>query len=646
MMTHRCVAIMVLAALGAAGRTGAADDVRLNQIQVIGTHNSYHIAPHPNVMGLIAAGGKGLAEGLDYTHPPLGEQFSRLGIRQIELDVFADPRGGHYAEPSARKLLKLQGKDPGPDPDEGGRLRKPGLKVIHVQDVDYISTTPTFVDALKAVRAWSAAHPRHVPIMVLVELKDQSVPTLATRPVRFGKDELDSVDAEILSVFSRGEILAPDDVRGSSETLPEALKSRGWPSLDSARGKVMFALDNEGALRDLYLEGHPALRGRLLFTTVAPEHSAAAWMKVNDPVRDFDRIQSLVRDGFLVRTRADADTRQARKNDPSQRDKALASGAQYVSTDYAEPRPEFSGYKVRLPNDVVARSNPINGSKTTADLEGSSPAKFGEDGFADSNGVKIHYVTAGKGPLVVMIHGFPDFWYTWREQMPALAEHFQVVAIDQRGYNLSDKPEGVGNYAMDKLVGDVLAVIKHFKREKAIIVGHDWGGAVAWTLAMTHPEAVDRLIVLNLPHPKGLARELANNPEQQKNSQYAREFQKPDAAQKVLPRMLTLWVKDKEARAVYLEAFRRSSIEGMLNYYKANYPREGAKDDRQYPTVKCPVLLIHGLKDPALLPGALNETWKWVDNELTLLTIPGAGHFVQQDASERVTRAMLSWLPH
>jgi epoxide hydrolase 4 len=199
---------------------------------------------------------------------------------------------------------------------------------------------------------------------------------------------------------------------------------------------------------------------------------------------------------------------------------------------------------------------------------------------------------------------------------------------------------------MDKLVGDVLAVIKHFKREKAIIVGHDWGGAVAWTLAMTHPEAVDRLIVLNLPHPKGLARELANNPEQQKNSQYAREFQKPDAAQKVLPMVLTLWVKDKEARAVYLEAFRRSSIEGMLNYYKANYPKEGAKDDRQYPIVKCPVLLIHGLKDPALLPGALNDTWKWVDNELTLLTIPGAGHFVQQDASERVTRAMLSWLPH
>jgi hypothetical protein len=116
-MTHRYKTILALAVLGSVGIARAADDVRLNQIQVIGTHNSYHVAPHPNVMGLIAAGGKNLAEGLDYTHPPLADQFSRLGIRQIELDVFADPKGGHYAEPSARKILKGQGKDPGPDPD-------------------------------------------------------------------------------------------------------------------------------------------------------------------------------------------------------------------------------------------------------------------------------------------------------------------------------------------------------------------------------------------------------------------------------------------------------------------------------------------------------------------------------------------------
>src|SRR5205807_7434651 len=133
--------------------------------------------------------------------------------------------------------------------------------------------------------------------------------------------------------------------------------------------------------------------------------------------------------------------------------------------------------------------------------------ELGEDGFADSGGVKIHYVTSGKGPLVIMLHGFPDFWYTWRDQMPALAKHFQVVAIDLRGYNKSDQPTGVENYTVDKLVGDVDAVRKHFKEDRAVIVGHDWGGMIAWSYAMTHPEHMDRLIILNLPHPRGLLRE-------------------------------------------------------------------------------------------------------------------------------------------
>src|SRR5947209_10788823 len=126
-----------------------------------------------------------------------------------------------------------------------------------------------------------------------------------------------------------------------------------------------------------------------------------------------------------------------------------------------------------------------------------SAAEPGEEGFVDSQGVKIHYVTQGKGPLVVLIHGFPDYWYTWRDQMPALAKHFQVVAIDQRGYNLSDQPKGVDEYALEKLVGDVDAVVTHFKKDKAVIVGHDWGGAVAWGYAMAHPDRIDRLIVLN-----------------------------------------------------------------------------------------------------------------------------------------------------
>jgi pimeloyl-ACP methyl ester carboxylesterase len=270
-----------------------------------------------------------------------------------------------------------------------------------------------------------------------------------------------------------------------------------------------------------------------------------------------------------------------------------------------------------------------------------------ENGYADSGGVKIHYAALGdkKNPLIVMIHGFPDFWYTWRDQMAALSSDYYVVAIDQRGYNLSDKPKGVENYDMRLLAGDVVAVIKSLGREKAIIVGHDWGGAVSWTLAMYQPQYVEKLIILNLPHLRGLSRELANNPQQQKNSQYARNFQQPDAAAKVSPEQIAFWVKDPEAKKKYVEAFKRSDIDAMLNYYKRNYPREPYKEDTSpVVKVKAPVLMIHGLDDTALLPGALNNTWEWLDSDLTLVTIPKAGHFVQQDASDMVTRSIKMWL--
>jgi pimeloyl-ACP methyl ester carboxylesterase len=270
--------------------------------------------------------------------------------------------------------------------------------------------------------------------------------------------------------------------------------------------------------------------------------------------------------------------------------------------------------------------------------------ELGEHGFVDSSGVKIHYVTRGKGPLLVMLHGFPDYWYTWRKQIPALAEQFQVVVIDLRGYNESDKPEGVENYAMPKLVGDVKAVVEHFGGKQAVIVGHDWGGAIAWSFAMRHPELIDRLIILNLPHPAALARELANNPAQQKASAYARHFQTPHAASELTAEGLTFWVKDPDAKAKYVEAFKKSSFEAMLNYYKANYPREPYKPRSEMPKVKCPVLMIHGLKDVALLPGALNDTWLWLEKDLTLVTIPEAGHFVQQDAADFVTKQMTRWL--
>jgi pimeloyl-ACP methyl ester carboxylesterase len=267
------------------------------------------------------------------------------------------------------------------------------------------------------------------------------------------------------------------------------------------------------------------------------------------------------------------------------------------------------------------------------------------EGYATNNGVRIHYARLGTGPLMVMIHGFPDCWLTWRDQMEALAKDHEVVAIDQRGYNLSDRPKGVENYDMSLLVADVAAVVRARGREKAIIVGHDWGGAVAWTFAMTRPEMTEKLIILNLPHPRGLQHELATNPEQQKNSAYARRFQQEGAHTNLTAEGLTFWITDAAVRARYVDFFKRSDFEAMLHYYKRNYPREPYTEDPS-PVVKvqCPVLMIHGLKDTALGQAALNGNWMYVEKDFTLVTIPGAGHFVQQDAPEMVTRSMRSWL--
>ncbi|HVS62414.1 MAG TPA: alpha/beta hydrolase [Thermoanaerobaculia bacterium] len=279
-------------------------------------------------------------------------------------------------------------------------------------------------------------------------------------------------------------------------------------------------------------------------------------------------------------------------------------------------------------------------------------------GYADSDGVKIHYAEIGSGPPVVFIHGFPDFWYSWRHQMEALAEAgFRAVAIDQRGYNLSDKPEGVAAYAMPNLVGDVVAVIRSLGVEKATVVGHDWGGAVAWQVALNVPQVVDKLIILNLPHPNGMTRELATNPEQQKNSEYARSFQTKSASDPdvffgmpLQPQMMAGWVTDPEAKKHYVEAFEQTDLEATLNYYKANYPRPPYDEawkriqESPGPKVQMPVLQFHGLNDTALNAHGLNDTWEWLEKDLTLVTVPGAGHFVQQDAPELVSETMVWWL--
>ena len=273
-----------------------------------------------------------------------------------------------------------------------------------------------------------------------------------------------------------------------------------------------------------------------------------------------------------------------------------------------------------------------------------------QHGYAMNGDVRLHFVAAGEGPLVIMLHGFPDYWYSWRHQIEELSKTHRVVAMDLRGYNLSDQPEDVSDYVMLALVSDVVAVLDHLGEKNAFVVGNDWGGAIAWLMAAFEPQRVKGLIVCNLPHPTCFSRELRENPRQKEASQYAKAFCEEGAGQRLTPEALVEIVakdREEEVRAHYLEAFRRSSITGMLNYYRAAFPKSDAVAHLRsliLPRIKCPTLVIHGLKDKALLASGLNNTWDYVDAELTIVTLPQAGHFVHQDAPEKANQLIGDWL--
>ena len=280
---------------------------------------------------------------------------------------------------------------------------------------------------------------------------------------------------------------------------------------------------------------------------------------------------------------------------------------------------------------------------------GASAAPAFEDHYANDDGVKIHYVAAGHGPLVVMIHGFPDYWGTWKPLMGELDGSYRVVAMDLRGYNLSDKPQGVENYTFPHLIADIEAVIKAEGQSNAIIIGHDWGAAISWQLAMARPDLVNKLIIMSVPHPAGFAREMATNKAQQAGSQYARNFQTPRFEKNLSPEMLAgMHGPDPAVRAEYLEAFKRSDIGAMLNYYRANYPKTTGPEVQTMGApikpITVPVLVIHGMKDTALNAAGHNGTWDYVTADTTILMIPNAGHWVQHDAQNLVDRTVHDWL--
>ncbi|MGB8223748.1 MAG: phosphatidylinositol-specific phospholipase C1-like protein [Polyangiales bacterium] len=340
--------------------------LQMNEVQVLGTHNSYHIQPRDELLGVLRQledGGfadPGTADSLEYSALPLKEQFDH-GVRQIELDIFADPEGGLYDE---RQGLRFIGQDPVAGLPE---LDEPGLKVLHVQDLDFETHCLTFKICLTTLKEWSDAHSSHLPITVMIEAKDEVIDNPIARelgfaiPIPFGPDEVAGIDDEILSVFPPDQLITPDDVRGEQDSLEDAVLNGGWPMLADARGRIMFVFLNGGTPREYYIEGHPSLTGRVMFTNSVRGEPEAAWFNVNNALNDGQTIRDLVADGYMVRTRADEDTKQARDDDYSLQEAAFASGGQYVSTDYVVPNPDFgTTYSAAVPGGYVARCNPIS----------------------------------------------------------------------------------------------------------------------------------------------------------------------------------------------------------------------------------------------------------------------------------------------
>ncbi len=352
----------------ALAQSSANDPVRMNQIQVIGTHNSYHVGIAPNETKLMQSKHPDRYAQLEYKHRPLDQQLSS-GVRQIELDVFADTQGGRYAHPAGPQYVAAQGLPADPEFDPQGLMNKPGFKVMHVQDWDYRSVCQPFTACLSIVHQWSLAHPRHMPIYILVETKQADLPVElhAVTAEKFTSSTFDLLDAEIRSVFKPSEMITPDDVRGKHETLEEAVLRNGWPALSAARGKVVFLMDQR-PVGPVYLDGHPSLRGRVIFTNAQPGQPDSAFVEENDGTPE--EISALVRKGYLIRTRTDEETREARTNDTAKREASLAGGAQLLSTDYPASEPaSWTGYTVRLPKDAVARCNPINASPACSDAD-------------------------------------------------------------------------------------------------------------------------------------------------------------------------------------------------------------------------------------------------------------------------------------
>jgi pimeloyl-ACP methyl ester carboxylesterase len=276
------------------------------------------------------------------------------------------------------------------------------------------------------------------------------------------------------------------------------------------------------------------------------------------------------------------------------------------------------------------------------------------DGYADIGDIKLHYVEAGEGSLIVLLHGFPEFWYGWRKQIKPLAEAgFRVVAPDLRGYNLSSRPKSVKAYDTEPLVNDIRGLIQQLGHESAMVVGHDWGGTVAWATAMSHPEVVDRLAILNAAHPRKLSQGL-HHPGQLRKSWYFFFFALPELPESVVHannwHFFRHFLHDADPAFTpdeidrYIEAWsQKDAATGMINYYRASLRKSPKRAEAELHPIKTPTLVIWGQRDSYLGPELAEPEHDDVPNLDRVERLPNASHWVHHDEAERVNQLLIDF---
>ncbi|HEY9049876.1 MAG TPA: phosphatidylinositol-specific phospholipase C1-like protein [Ohtaekwangia sp.] len=327
--TGTLLLIFSVLAMSCSSKKEAKHETRLNEIQFIGSHNSYKQAIDTAFFKLLLAKDSNVL-GLDYHHLPLSEQLE-LGLRGLEIDVSHDPTGGRYQNPQGIAWAKQAGIILPPH-DTAHILSQPGMKVLHVSDIDFRSSCLTFKNCLTEIKNWSDAHPDHTPILITINTKDSGLDRPdATKVLPFTAPVLDSLDAEVLSVLPESKLITPALVQGEAPTLREAILKNGWPTLDAVKGRIMFILDSPERIVNTYIANG---KDRPMFVSVPETDPHAAFFILNEPVKQKEQIQALLKQNYMVRTRSDADTREARTNDYTRWQAAQASGAQLISTDY------------------------------------------------------------------------------------------------------------------------------------------------------------------------------------------------------------------------------------------------------------------------------------------------------------------------